>query len=135
MQVGLLEDEVAIQEMLLLMLQDEGYTVVNFPDAQTCLTVLTSAVQQGTPLPVDLMIVDWRLNGSISGVEVIRHIQKVLHLNSLPIILTTAAAFNGPKELQELQDIDVTLLEKPFSIDELITLIKSLLPNAPQSIK
>ena len=135
MQVGLLEDEVAIQEMLLLMLQDEGYTVVNFPDAETCLTALTSAVQQGTPLPVDLMIVDWRLNGSISGVEVIRHLQKVLHFNSLPIILTTAAAFNDPKELQELQDIHVTLLEKPFSIDELITLIKSLLPNASQSVK
>ena len=132
MQVGLLEDEVAIQEMLLLMLQDEGYTVVNFPDAETCLTVLTNAVQQGSPLPVDLMIVDWRLNGSISGVEVIRHIQNVLHLNSLPIILTTAAAFSDPKELQ---DIHVTLLEKPFSIDELITLIKSLLPNASQSVK
>lgn len=132
MQVGLLEDEVAIQEMLLLMLQDEGYTVVNFPDAETCLTALTSAVQQGTPLPVDLMIVDWRLNGSISGVEVIRQIQNVLHLNSLPIILTTAAAFSDPKELQ---DIHVTLLEKPFSLDELITLIKSLLPNASQSVK
>jgi DNA-binding response OmpR family regulator len=132
MQVGLLEDEVAIQEMLLLMLQDEGYTVVNFPDAETCLTALTSAVQQGTPLPVDLMIVDWRLNGSISGVEVIHQIQNVLHLNSLPIILTTAAAFSDPKELQ---DIHVTLLEKPFSIDELITLIKSLLPNASQSVK
>jgi DNA-binding response OmpR family regulator len=132
MQVGLLEDEVAIQEMLLLMLQDEGYTVVNFPDAETCLTALTSAVQQGTPLPVDLMIVDWRLNGSISGVEVIHQIQNVLHLNSLPIILTTAAAFSDPKELQ---DIHVTLLEKPFSLDELITLIKSLLPNASQSVK
>ena len=132
MQVGLLEDEVAIQEMLLLMLQDEGYTVVNFPDAETCLTVLTNAVQQGTPLPVDLMIVDWRLNGLISGVEVIRHIQNVLHLNSLPIILTTAAAFS---DSEEFQDIHVTLLEKPFSIDELITLIKSLLPNASQSVK
>jgi two-component system, chemotaxis family, chemotaxis protein CheY len=132
MQVGLLEDEVAIQEMLLLMLQDEGYRVVNFPDAETCLATLTSAAQQGTPLPVDLMIVDWRLNGSISGVEVIRHIQNVLHLNSLPIILTTAAAFSDP---EELQDIHVTLLEKPFSIDELITLVKSLLPNASQSVK
>jgi two-component system phosphate regulon response regulator PhoB len=78
------------------------------------------------------MIVDWRLNGSISGVEVIHQIQNVLHLNSLPIILTTAAAFSDPKELQ---DIHVTLLEKPFSIDELITLIKSLLPNASQSVK
>ncbi len=133
MRVGLLEDEVAIQEMLLLMLQDEGYTVINFPDAEECLAILSDAVQQGTSLPVDLMIIDWRLTGFISGVEVIRHIQKVLHLDSLPIILTTAAAVGGDTE--ELQDVHVALIEKPFAIDELITLIKTLLSRPSESVK
>ena len=129
MRVGLLEDEVAIQEMLLLMLQDEGYTVINFPDAEACLTIVGDAVQQGTPLPVDLMIIDWRLSGSISGVEVIRHIQNVLHVDSLPIILTTAAAVS---DTEELQDVHVTLIEKPFAIDELVTLIKTMLSHTPR---
>jgi DNA-binding response OmpR family regulator len=132
MRVGLLEDEVAIQEMLLLMLQDEGYTVINFPDAEACLLLLGDAVQQGTPLPVDLMIIDWRLSGSISGVEVIRRIQNVLHVDSLPIILTTAAAVS---DTQELQDVHVTLIEKPFAIDELITLIKTMLSHTSESVK
>ena len=132
MRVGLLEDEVAIQEMLLLMLQDEGYTVINFPDAEACLAILDDAVQQGTPLPVDLMIIDWRLSGSISGVEVIRHIQKVLHVDSLPIILTTAAAVS---DTEELQDVHVTLIEKPFAIDELVTLIKTMLSHTSKSVR
>lgn len=132
MRVGLLEDEVAIQEMLLLMLQDEGYEVINFPDAEECLATLSNAVQQGTPLPIDLMIIDWRLGGPISGVEVIHHIQNVLYLDSLPIILTTAAAFS---DTEELRDLHVTLLEKPFAIDEMVTLIKSLLSNPSESVK
>ncbi len=132
MRVGLLEDEVAIQEMLLLMLQDEGYTVVNFPDAEECLAILGNAVQQATALPVDLMIIDWRLNESISGVEVIRHIQNVLHLNSLPIILTTAAAITNT---EELRDIDATLIEKPFAIDEMVTLIKTMLSHPSEKVK
>src|SRR5437660_12049428 len=132
MRVGLLEDEVAIQEMLLLMLQDEGYTVINFPDAEACLAILDDAVQQATPLPVDLMIIDWRLSGSISGVEVIRHIQNVFHLNSLPIILTTAAAITNT---EELQDIYATLIEKPFAIDEMITLIKTMLSRSSEQVK
>ena len=132
MRVGLLEDEVAIQEMLLLMLQDEGYTVINFSDAEECLTALSDAVQQGTPLPVDLMIIDWRLSGPTSGLEVIRQIQNLLHLNSLPIILTTAAAFS---DTEELKDIHMTLLEKPFAIDEMITLIKTMLSRPSESVK
>ena len=132
MRVGLLEDEVAIQEMLLFMLQNEGYTVINFPDAEECLAILGDAVQQATPLPVDLMIIDWRLSGSISGVEVIRHIQNVFHLNSLPIILTTAAAITNT---EELQDIYATLIEKPFAIDEMITLIKTMLSRPSEQVK
>jgi DNA-binding response OmpR family regulator len=130
MRVGLLEDEVAIQEMLLLMLQDEGYTVINFPDAEECLAILGDAVKQGTALPVDLMLIDWRLSGPISGVEVIHHIQSVLHLDSLPIILTTAAAFS---DIEELQDVHATLIEKPFAIDELVTLIKTMLSHTHTS--
>jgi DNA-binding response OmpR family regulator len=131
MRVALLEDDIAIQEMLLLVLQDEGYTTINFPDAEECLAVLSNTVQQGTPLPADLMIIDWRLSGSISGVEVIRHIRNVFHLDSLPIILTTAAAFSDPKELQ---DLHVALLEKPFSLDEVLSLIGDLLARPSETI-
>lgn len=124
MQIGLLEDDIATQEMLLLVLQDEGYVVTNYPDAEECLDTLTREKQSEEPLPIELLIIDWRLNGSMSGVEVIRQLRTHPHLESLPVILTTAATFNDAEELQKLQ---VALLEKPFSVEEITRLIKELI--------
>ena len=129
-RVGLLEDDIAIQEMMLLVLQDEGYTVVNYPDAETCLLSLGITGTVVNPLPIDLLIADWRLSGPITGVEVIRqlraqsHLAPFAHLATLPVILTTAATYNDTEELQQLQ---VSLLEKPFSVDDIIHLIQHLL--------
>lgn len=119
-RIGLLEDDIAIQEMLLLVLQDEGYTVVNYPDAEACLSSL------GVPgtSPIDLLIVDWRLSGVLTGVEVIHKLRAMTHRATLPIILTTAATFNDTDALQSLH---VTLLEKPFSVDDAIRLIQDLI--------
>jgi two-component system chemotaxis response regulator CheY len=123
MHVGLLEDDVSIQEMLLLVLQDEGYAVTNFPDAEACIEVLKDAGKDGTPQPVDLMIIDWRLNGLLSGTEVIQQIRANPYLNTLPIILTTAATFS---DIAALQNLHVSLLEKPFAVDDMIALIRHL---------
>jgi two-component system, chemotaxis family, chemotaxis protein CheY len=121
MRVGLLEDDTAIQEMLLLVLQDEGYEVTTYQDAGECIEALTG---QASFVPVDLMIVDWRLNGPLSGIEVIQTVRAHPRLSLLPIILTTAATFSDTTILQDLQ---VALLEKPFSVDAMIALVKQLI--------
>ncbi len=123
MHVGLLEDDISIQEMLLLVFQDEGYTVTNYPDAEGCIEALKRTGEDGAPVPVDLMIVDWRLSGLMTGTEVIQQIRNNPYLNTLPIILTTAATFN---DMAALQDLQVSLLQKPFAVDDMITLINNL---------
>lgn len=127
MRIGLLEDDAAIQEMLLLVLQDEGYTVIAYTSADECLEALRGKTGNGTS-PVDLMMIDWRLNGPISGTEVIRQIRTILHLHSLPIILTTAATFT---DTDELQNLHITLLEKPFALDEVTALVKDMTHSRP----
>ncbi len=122
MHVGLLEDDVAIQEMLLLVLEDEGYHVTNYSNATECLHALTSLTDRALS-PIDLLIIDWRLGGIISGAEVIEQIRLIPVLDTLPIILTTAATFN---DIEELQRLHVALLEKPFSVDDMSSLIKNL---------
>jgi len=122
MHVGLLEDDVAIQEMLLLVLEDEGYHVTNYSNATECLQALTSLTDRELS-PIDLLIIDWRLGGTISGAEVIEQIRLIPVLDTLPIILTTAATFN---DIEELQRLHVALLEKPFSVDDMSSLIKNL---------
>jgi CheY-like chemotaxis protein len=123
MRVGLLEDDIGIQEMLHLILQDAGYAVINYESAEECLEKLNASHEELDPTPIDLMIIDWRLNGLISGIEVIRQLRNNVRLKSLPIILTTAASF---VDLEELQDLNVTLLEKPFSVDDITLLISRL---------
>lgn len=128
MRIGVLEDDAAIQEMLLLVLQDEGYSVVTFPDAETCLAAF-QAKANSTESVVDLMIIDWRLSGLLSGTEVIHKIRRQSRFLALPIILTTAATFNDPDELRAMR---VALLEKPFSVDDMAALIKDLTSSSPR---
>jgi two-component system chemotaxis response regulator CheY len=123
MHIGLLEDDTGIQEMLLLVLQDEGYTVTNYPDAEDCIQALQKAGQDETHLSIDLLIIDWRLNGVMTGTEVIQQIRNNSHLAMLPIILTTAATFD---DTDVLLNLHVALLQKPFAVDEMIALIEKL---------
>ena len=123
MQIGLLEDDVAIQEMLRLLLEDEHYTVAIYPSAEACLNALLTEEQKQLPVPIDLLIVDLRLPKAVSGIEVIRQIRSDPRLSSLPIILTTAASFS---DIEDLSDLHVNFLEKPFDIDNLIKMIEEL---------
>lgn len=130
MPIGLLEDDAAIQEMLRLVLQDEGYAVTAYSTADAALGALITAEQTApTPLPIDLLIVDWRLQGSISGTEVIRRLRTVPELQTLPVILTTAASFN---EVPSLQDLHIAFLEKPFEVDQMVDLVRNLLQSRSQ---
>jgi two-component system, chemotaxis family, chemotaxis protein CheY len=123
MHIGLLEDDTAIREMLSLVLQGEGYTVVVYANADACLNTLFAALQEQSAIPIDLLIVDWRLSGSAPGTEVIHQLRATPSFDSLPIILTTAAAVNNTAELQDLR---VALLEKPFPVDEIVELVDKL---------
>jgi two-component system, chemotaxis family, chemotaxis protein CheY len=123
MDIGLLEDDTAIQEMLRLVLEDEGYAVTIYPTADACLNALLALPTEQKNKPVDLLIVDWRLSGSVPGTEVIHKLRSNASFGSLPIILTTAATFNDTNELQNLH---VSLLQKPFALDDVVALIKNL---------
>lgn len=123
MHIGLLEDDAAIQEMLRLVLEEEGYTVIVYPTAEASLNALLAPSTEQKNKPIDLLIVDWRLSGSAPGTEVIRKLRSNTSFDSLPIILTTAAAFN---DTDELQNLHVSLLEKPFAVDDVVSLIKNL---------
>jgi two-component system chemotaxis response regulator CheY len=122
MKIGLLEDDSAIQEMLSLVFQSEGDIITIYPTAKDCLEALLTLGQEQV-LPIDLLIVDWRLAGSVPGTEVIRTLRDNPLFAALPIILTTAATIHNTEELQDLQ---VTLLQKPFAVDEIVNLTKSL---------
>ena len=102
MHIGLLEDDAAIQEMLRLVLEEEGYTVTVYPTAEATLNALLTPSTEQKAKPIDLLIVDWRLSGSAPGTEVIRKLRSNASFDSLPIILTTSVALNDTDKLQNL---------------------------------
>lgn len=124
MRIGLLEDDISTQEMVLLVLQEDGHTVTAYANAELCLAALGVDVVEPSPIPIDLLIVDWRLGGTMTGIEVIKKIRQNKRLEHLPIILTTAAPFNN---IELLQTLHAALLEKPFSVDDMIALMKQIM--------
>ncbi len=123
MLIGLLEDDLAIQELLRLVLLGDGHQVVVYLTAEECLNDLRVDDPSLGELPLSLLIVDLRLAASVSGVAVIERIRANPRLEPLQIILTTAST---SIDLQELQRLRVTLLSKPFDIDEVIRLVNEL---------
>lgn len=125
MLIGLLEDDLAIREMIQLILQNEGHRVITYATSEACLTHLRANDSSGPSC--DLLVVDMRLANSISGLTVIEYIRADPHLEHLPIILTTAATALDKQELDRLR---VTLLPKPFDIDDILQLVTEMTSDA-----
>ena len=123
MLIGLLEDDLAIQEMLRLVLECVGHEVTIYGTAEECLAALHITEQTPGPLAPDLLIADLRLPKAASGTDVIALIRANPRLQALPIILMTASTF---PDKQELARLHVTLLTKPFDIDNVVRLVDEL---------
>jgi CheY-like chemotaxis protein len=125
--IGLLEDDLAIQEMLRLLFQGEGHEVTIYDSAEDCLAdVRVDDPSPELPGP-GLLLIDLRLSKSASGITVIERIRANSRLEALPIILMTASA---SLEKQKLDLLRVRLLTKPFDIDEIMQLIDELTGEA-----
>ena len=83
--IGLLEDDLAIQEMLRLLLQSEGHEVAIYASADECLADLRVDESQASCAAPDLVIIDLHLAKSISGMEVIERIRANPRLSGLPL--------------------------------------------------
>jgi two-component system phosphate regulon response regulator PhoB len=117
-QVLLVEDEVAIREMLRFALMQSEYEVYQAENAQQAMDVLSN----GT---VDLILLDWMLPG-ISGIELCKRLKKDNNYKNVPVIMLTARADEDDK-IQGLNAGADDYLTKPFSPRELLARINAVL--------
>lgn len=118
------EDELAIQELIAVNLEHAGHYVIRASDAEGALGIVKNA------LP-DLLLIDWMLPG-MSGVSLARRLRREDRTREIPIILLTARGGEADKiaGLEAGADDYVT---KPFSVRELLARIKAVLRRrAPQ---
>jgi two-component system phosphate regulon response regulator PhoB len=114
----IVEDEIAIRDMLRFALEPAGFVVLEATNTHEANQLL----KQQRP---HLILVDWMLPGC-SGINFIKHL-KINHLTqSIPIIMLTARA----EEHNKVTGLEVgadDYITKPFSPRELIARIQSVL--------
>ncbi len=112
------EDEIAIREMLRLALKRAGFTVEEAADVRQAHDFMSKRLPE-------LIILDWMLPG-ISGIELARQLKKKTQTQQIPIIMLTARG----EEEDKIRGLEVgadDYVTKPFSPRELIARIKAVL--------
>ncbi len=118
------EDELAIQELIAFNLRQAGHHVVPATTAEHALHLLKEA------LP-DLILLDWMLPG-MSGIECARRLRADMRTKAIPIIMLTARTEEQDKIIGLETGAD-DYITKPFSLRELVARIKAVLRRrAPQ---
>lgn len=125
-RVLVVEDEMAIAELIALNLRHAGFEVIvvdNGDDAQS---------QIDKVLP-DLVLLDWMLPGH-SGLTLAKRWRGVARTRDIPIIMLTARA----EEADKISGLDAgadDYLTKPFSPNELMARVRAVLRRkAPQAL-
>lgn len=114
----IVEDEIAIREMLGLALKRAGFTVEEAADVRQANNFINKRLPE-------LIILDWMLPG-ISGIELARQLKKTTPTQQIPIIMLTARG----EEEDKIRGLEVgadDYVTKPFSPRELIARIKAVL--------
>ncbi|GKS69492.1 two-component system, OmpR family, phosphate regulon response regulator PhoB [Nitrosomonas sp. PY1] len=114
----LVEDEVAIQELIALNLKRAGYSVLCTERADQAKSLINNV------LP-DLVLLDWMLP-DVSGLEFARKLRQEERTQSIPIIMLTARTQENDK-ISGLEAGADDYITKPFSPRELQARIKAVL--------
>jgi two-component system phosphate regulon response regulator PhoB len=115
------EDEEAIRDMLVLVLEQAGFATVAAESAAEAQSELDKA------LP-DLILLDWMMPVT-SGVEWVRRLRKEAIYQEIPVILLTARG----EEEDKVKGLEVgadDYVTKPFSPKELVARIRAVLRRA-----
>lgn len=118
LNILVVEDEEAIREMLVMVLEQAELHVTAAASAEEALRSLAEN-------RVDLLVLDWMLPG-ISGVELARRLKREPGFKDLPIILLTARG----EEEDKIRGLEIgadDYMTKPFSPKELIARIKAVM--------
>lgn len=120
-QLLIVEDEAAVRDMLVMVMEQAGFSVRSAEDAQQAQTLLDD-------IPPDLILLDWMLPG-LSGVEWARRLRRDDKYRSIPVILLTARGEEEDK-IRGLETGADDYVTKPFSPRELTARIKAVLRRA-----
>ncbi len=127
LNILVVEDEDAIREMLVMVLEQASLNVIAVASAEEAQHSLADNARP------DLVLLDWMLPG-ISGVELARRLKQDDLYKDLPIILLTARG----EEEDKVRGLEIgadDYMTKPFSPKELVARIKAVLRRSGKNIE
>lgn len=125
-KILVVEDEVAIRQMVCVALSQENYVCLEAADTLQAQAKILEAVP-------DLLLLDWMLPG-LSGVEYARRLRSEKTTQDIPIIMLSARTAEEDR-IWGLQNGADDYITKPFSTRELLARVKALLRRtAPQNL-
>jgi two-component system, OmpR family, phosphate regulon response regulator PhoB len=116
--VLVVEDEIAIRDMLRMALEISEFRCIEAGDIQQAYTLVVDERP-------DIVLLDWMLPGG-SGLELLRRLKRTDSTSELPVIMLTAKT----SEDNVVQGLDVgadDYITKPFAPRELIARVRALL--------
>ena len=118
-KVLVIDDEPAVRDLMIAVLEDEGYIVLSADGGRQALEVL----MREQP---DLVLLDIMMPG-MDGREVYRRLRQLPGLERTPVVFVSAAAHPGSVDPRT-----TAFVPKPFELDELLSTIDRIL-NAVRS--
>lgn len=126
-KVLVVDDEAPIREMLVFVLEQNGFQAVEAEDYDSALAAMVE------PYP-DMVLLDWMLPGG-SGIQIAKKFKQSEHTRQIPIIMLTARG----EEEDKIRGLEVgadDYVTKPFSPKELMARIKAVIRRvSPTSLE
>ncbi|AUX47958.1 chemotaxis protein CheY [Sorangium cellulosum] len=117
--VLVVDDESDLLACIEGLLEDEGYTVVTFPDGKQALDYLRGGARPDLAL-VDLMM------PIMNGFDLVAAVSKERQLDGMPIVIMSAVE-QRQELLQKLDGRAQAVLKKPFTADKLLGVVGKVL--------
>lgn len=117
-RILVIEDEVAIRDMLCFVLEQHGYESIEADNYQKAVECLQE------PYP-DLILLDWMFPGG-SGIKLLQYLKQDEILRQIPVVMLTARGEEEDK-VRGLENGADDYVTKPFSPKELMARLKSVL--------
>ena len=124
--VLIVEDDTTTGDLLATAINDQrGYTALTVASGDDALGALDRIVP-------DLLLLDIRMPG-MSGLDLYDRVRADPRFRSLPIVFETGTAREHAAELRARSI--ATYIKKPFDLDELVRLVKRLVPPRNENPK
>ena len=117
--IVIVEDDFSNAEVLTLLLQTEStYEVLCFREGAEALANL-DRIKEKKPA---LFLLDYQLSG-MTALDLYKRLQAIEGLEKVPAIIISATTMSVEQK-ERLQQLNLTLIPKPYSIEDLLTAIE-----------